>query len=304
MLHNSVAATRLAAIALVVASCAPAPAPSSAPIPSTAPSASGPPNGTLVIAGGGNLAGTGIVERFLHLAGGPDAPIVVIPTADGDSAYTSAWPGLQIFRDAGATNITVLHTYDPLEADSEEFVAPLRGAAAVWFPGGRQWRLAEAYLDTRTQRELDDLLARGGVVGGSSAGASIQASFLVRGAREGNHIVMSHDYDRGFGFVSNVAIDQHLLARNRERDLLQVLAMHPYLLGIGIDEGTAIVVQGDAFEVIGRSRVAIYDRSPLTASAGYFLLTPGEWYDMSDSNRAPGARAGAGALSGSRGGTR
>jgi cyanophycinase len=231
--------------------------------------ASGPTSGSLVIAGGGNLRGTGIVERFLELAGGPSAPIVVIPTADGDSSYTEEWAGLEILREAGANQITILHTYDPEVANTDAFVAPLRAAKGVWFSGGRQWRLADAYLDTRTQDELVRLLARGGVIGGSSAGASIQASFLVRGAKEGNHIVMSAEHPRGFGFLQNTAIDQHLLVRRRERDLLQVLAIHPELLGIGIDESTAIVVQGNAFEVIGRSRVAVYDGTAESARTGF-----------------------------------
>jgi cyanophycinase len=270
------AACVLAVAAIVSTACAPLQSPAS-----FAPSAAnGPRNGTLVIAGGGDLTGTGIVERFIETAGGPSAPIVVIPTAAGDPTFGPDWNGLAILRRAGATNVTILHTYDPAEADSEEFVALLRDAAGVWFPGGRQWRLADAYLGTRTQAELVRVLDRGGVIGGSSAGASIQASFLVRGAPEGNHIVMSDTHQRGFGFLQNAAIDQHLTARGRENDLLQILDVNPELLGIGIDEGTAIVVRGDSFEVIGRQRVAVYDGTPLVGSAGYYFLSAGERYDM------------------------
>jgi cyanophycinase len=233
-----------------------------------------------VIAGGGNLVGTGIVERFLELAGGPDAPIVVIPTADAGESYDLRWSGLRSLRAAGATNITILHTRDADVANSEQFTRPLREARGVWLPGGRQWRLADAYLDTRTHRELMRLLERGGVVGGSSAGASIQASYLVRGAPEGNHIVMAPGHERGFGLLRQAAIDQHLLVRGRERDLLQILQVHPELLGLGIDESTAIVVQGDSFEVIGRSQVAVYDGTYMSTSAGYHLLAPGARYDM------------------------
>jgi cyanophycinase len=265
-----------ALLALLLVSCAPFPAQTLSP----GSHFFGPAQGSLVIAGGGDLYDTGIVDRFLELAGGPDALIVVIPTADGNSEYTEEWPGLEVLRAAGATNIRVLHTYDRATADSPRFVQPIREAAGIWFPGGRQHRLADAYLDTRTQSEILALLGRGGVVGGSSAGASIQASYLVRGAPEGNHILMSPGNDRGFGLIRNTAIDQHLLVRNRQKDLLQLLEAQPGLLGIGIDEGTAIVVQRDTFEVIGRSRVAVYDRSERASEEGFYLLSPGERYDI------------------------
>lgn len=260
----------------LVAGCAPRPV-VEGPVPPA--EVRGPERGALVIAGGGRL-GPEIWGRFLELAGGPNAPIVVIPTAGGDSTYGPLWAGLDVLREAGARNLTVLHTYDPAVADTEEFVAPLRQARGVWFPGGRQWRLADAYLETRTHRELRALLERGGVVGGTSAGASILASYLVRGAPQGNHIVMSPGHERGFGLLSNTAIDQHLLARRRERDLLQVLGAHPHLLGIGLDEGTAIVVRGDRFEVIGASRVAVYDAAGDDGEADFYFLDPGAVFDL------------------------
>lgn len=239
----------------------------------------GPERGALVIAGGGRL-GPEVLGRFIELAGGPDAPIVVIPTAGGEEAYAGDWEGLETLRSAGAKNLVVLHTYDRREANSEAFVEPLRRARGVWFPGGRQWRLADSYLDTRTHRELTALLNRGGVIGGSSAGASIQASYLVRGAPEGNHVVMSPGHERGFGFLPNTAIDQHLLTRNRENDLLQVLEVHPQLLGIGIDEGTAIVVQGNRFEVVGASKVAVYPGHASDDGADYFFLSAGSRFNL------------------------
>ena len=119
------------------------------------------------------------------------------------------------------SNVTVLHTRDRAVADTEAFVAPLKTARGVWFGGGRQWRLVDAYMGTRTQREIEGVLARGGVVGGSSAGATIQGSYLVRGAREGNHIMMAKGYEEGFGYLRGVAIDQHLLVRGRQDDLVE-----------------------------------------------------------------------------------
>ena len=239
-----------------------------------------PERGSLVVVGGGRV-GPEIVNEFLRLAGGKDAPIVVIPTAGGDTAYTQACTCTRLLREAGATDVTVVHTYDPKQADTEPFVAPIRRATAVWFPGGRQWRLADAYLGTRTERELHALLARGGVVGGSSAGASIQASYLVRGAPEGNTIMMSPGHETGFGFLRDVAVDQHVLTRNRLDDLPEVLAKHPRLLGIGIDEGTAIVVQRDTFTVVGVSKVFVYGgRDQPDSGKVYRTLVTGDRYDL------------------------
>jgi cyanophycinase len=240
-----------------------------------------PETGTLIVAGGGRL-GPEIVNRFLELAGGKDAAIVVIPTAGDDPVYRQDCACARLFRDAGASDITVLHTKDRTVAESDSFVAAIRRARGVWFPGGRQWRLADSYLDTRTERELHSLLARGGVIGGTSAGASIQGSYLVRGAPEGNTIMMSTGHERGFAFLRDVAIDQHVLARNRLGDLPTVLARHPRLLGIGIDEGTAIIVRRDTAEVIGASRVFVYGgRDPPDSShVPWRSLRSGERYDL------------------------
>jgi len=239
-----------------------------------------PERGALVVVGGGRI-GPDVLNRFFELAGGKDAPIVVIPTAGEDSLYTQTCTCLNVLRNAGATNLTVLHTKDPKEADSDAFVAPLLKARGVWFPGGRQWRLADSYLRTRTERELRAVLERGGVIGGTSAGASIQASYLVRGAPEGNTIMMAPGHEEGFGYLKDVAVDQHVLARNRLDDLPPVLAKHPRLLGIGIDEGTAIVVRRDTAEVIGPSKVFIYgSRDGTDEGKSYLTLTSGARYDL------------------------
>ena len=170
----------------------------------------GPDKGTLVIVGG-NLQDPAIVKRFIDLAGGPEAPIVIIPSAgEADEDYHQYWSGLKQWRENGARHLTVLHTRDRKVADSEAFVKPIREARAVFFGGGRQWRLADSYLDTLTHKELAALLNRGGVIGGSSAGASILASFMVRGDTRSNDKMIG-DHIVGLGFLKNAAIDQHLL---------------------------------------------------------------------------------------------
>jgi len=244
-----------------------------------APVVEGPQKGTLIIAGGGKL-GPEIVGRFIALAGGPSANIVVIPTAGEEAIYGPDCDCLKMFRALGATRLTVLHTKDRQEADSDAFVSPLKAATAVWFVGGRQWRLVDSYLGTRTETEIKNLLARGGVVGGTSAGASIQASYMVRGARAGNEIMMAPGYEQGFGLMRGVAIDQHVTARHREGDLDAVVVKHPELLGIGLDQSTAIEVKRDGFGVIGVGHVFIHDGREQPNGGHYYLLNPGDRFDL------------------------
>ena len=239
----------------------------------------GPANGSLVIVGGA-MQDPAILERFIQLAGGPQAPIVIIPTAGGAEEYDEFYGGLRAFHSLGAFNLTVLHTNDPAEADTEAFVKPIAEANGVWFPGGRQWRLADSYLGTRTEGEFRKLLDRGGVIGGSSAGASIQGSYLARGDTRTNTIMMG-DHEVGFGFLKDTAIDQHVLQRNRHFDLIEIIEARPELLGIGIDENTAIVVQGDQFQVIGEAYVLIYDNQKMVGDEGrFYFLAPGDRFNL------------------------
>lgn len=242
----------------------------------------GPEKGSLVIVGGA-MQDPAIVQRFIELAGGAEAPIVIIPTAgEADDEYHQFWSGLKQWRDNGARHLTVLHTRDRAVANSDAFVKPIREARGVYFAGGRQWRLADAYLDTLTHKELAALLDRGGVIGGSSAGASILASFMVRGDTKSNEKMIG-DHTVGFGFLKNSAIDQHLLRRNRQFDMLEVIDKHPSLLGIGLDEDTAIVVSGDQFDVIGRSYVVIYSAKPVAGANGrFYFMGAGDRFNMKD----------------------
>ena len=218
---------------------------------------SGPSNGTLIIIGGGEISES-LNKKIMETSGGLQIPIVVIPTADGRDNYDENFGEAGLLRRMGATNVTVLHTNDRNVANSEEFVKPLLSAKLVWFSGGRQWKLVDAYKNTLTEKMLWKVLENGGTIGGSSAGATIQGSFLVRGDTKNNQIMMG-DHQDGFGFLTNVAIDQHVLARNRQFDMFEILRNHPGLLGIGIDEATAIIVKGDIFEVVGKSYVVVYD---------------------------------------------
>ena len=233
-----------------------------------------------------------LVPTFLRQGGGAtDCELVIFPTAMDDETLSNPEYGAlvaQPWLDAGlpAACISVLHTRDRDTADSEEFTAALETATAVWFDGGRQWRFVDAYSGTKTLEKVRGVLDRGGVVGGSSAGATVLGEFLTRGDTESNQLLIG-DHTEGFGLMKNVAIDQHLLRRNRMFDLLEVLTMQPELLGLGIDEGTAIIVRDERADVIGQSYVAVYNSAEFYAEAGdeaardpFFLLGHGQALDL------------------------
>lgn len=239
----------------------------------------GPERGALVIVGGA-MQSPEIYKRFIELAGGPDAHLVMVPTAGGAERYDSTFNGLEAWKAAGARNLTVLHTTDPRVADTDAFIQPLNTAAGVFFFGGRQWRLVDAYGGTKAEAAFRAVLDRGGVIGGSSAGATIQGSYLVRGDTAGNTLMMG-SHQRGFAYLKDVAVDQHLLRRNRHFDLIEVIEAHPRLLGLGIDENTALVVHGDEAEVIGASYVLVYDNRSTVGDGGkFYFLAPGDRFNL------------------------
>src|ERR1700704_6270257 len=207
-------------------------------ITSFASRASAANKGFVIAMGGGN--GTPeIYEKWKTLGGGTNARVVLIPTANNPGDGIS--PGVEGLKHVfGIQGVAVLDTKDRAKANSAQFVAPLKQATFVFIDGGRQWRLTDVYLNTKVVPELRNVLKRGGVIAGSSAGASVLASYLVRGDPKSAEIVMAEGHERGFGFLANSAIDQHISERGREHDLEPVIAAHPKLLGIGIDPDTII----------------------------------------------------------------
>lgn len=214
-----------------------------------------------------------IVQRFIKLAGGPGELIAIIPTAMADPVPRN--PGEErMLRSQGASNLVVLHGRTLADLEAGRFNAVLTKARGVWFCGGRQWRLVDAYADTKVERLFHGVLARGGVIGGSSAGASIQSSYMVRGNPLGNRDAMAEGYEEGFGFLPGAAVDQHFSQRDRLRDMEGLVASFPQLLGIGLDEATAIVVTGSIAEVLGKHKAHFYareKRSRLGAGSYYHL---------------------------------
>lgn len=199
----------------------------------------------LVIAGGGGLPDS-VYEKFLELAGATPR-LIVIPTASSrepdEEGLTRLW------NERGFKSVEILHTRDQARANDEGFSKPLNEATAVWFGGGSQSKIAEAYCGTLVEKRLFALLDRGGVIGGSSAGAAIQSKVMIASGRTEPTLKV------GLGFLPECILDQHFLARDRIRRSMAAVKQQPSKLGIGIDEGTAIVVVNDNVQVLGRSYV-------------------------------------------------
>ncbi len=264
-----------------------------------APAPSAPPRvnkGSLLIVGGGRMT-EAIQQKFLELAGGLEAKIVVVPTAGDQPEKADAETSW--LTKAGAKSVSVVHARSREEAESESLVEKLRQADGVWFGGGRQWRFVDAYEGTACYEAFHDVLRRGGVIGGSSAGATIQGEYLVRGSPLGNTIMMAEGYERGFNFLPGTAIDQHFTQRRRAPDMLQLKKTFPRLLGLGIDEATAVVVRGQELEVVGDNKVSVYPPRPAASLANDAsdtdlpetfapdVLAPGETYDLVRFARRP-----------------
>ncbi|MFQ5734199.1 MAG: cyanophycinase [Planctomycetaceae bacterium] len=250
------------------------------PFPSKRAAVPSVPRGSLVIVGGGGMTRR-IARRFVELAGGRDAPIVYLPTAVPDRvARRARVPAF--LRSVGATNVTVLPQSRLKDVESPAFLAVLKKARGVWFGGGRQWRFIDAYAGTKAYPLLHDVLKRGGVIGGSSAGASIQGGYLARANPLGNRDIMADGYERGLNFLPGVAIDQHFAQRRRFADMTQLMKTYPQLLGIGLDEATAIIVQKHIAVVMGRGRVHFYDRRKPVVSGkkDHESLDAGDRYDL------------------------
>lgn len=220
--------------------------------------------GKLVIIGG--VQTSEIVKKYVELAGGCDAKIIVIPNAGSEPV---TWSKVQVdeFKELGASADYLLFTRET--ADDELNLKKMDWANAVFFLGGDQSDLARDMLGTKLLDKVFDIYNNGGVVGGSSAGAAIMSEVMITG----NELVNKDssvsfvtiekgnvETKTGFGFLKNAIVDQHFLKRKRHNRTIASLIEHPNLFGIAIDESTGIIVYPDEiFEVIGSNQVLVYD---------------------------------------------
>lgn len=264
--HRFHAIVFFAAVASAAAAFADEPAPAETPAVSA---------GKLVICGGGRLPEK-LRQRFIELAGGDRAQVVVVTTASVYADTDKMEAKLAFWREQKLGSLTVLHTRSRQTADDPQFSKPLAAATGVWFMGGNQSWLTETYLGTATEREIRSVLARGGVVGGTSAGAAIMSPVMIRRDRP------ELETGPGFGFLPGTVVDQHFLKRNRQGRLLKVLDSHRELVGFGIDEGTALVVEGNHLSVVGDSQVVVCTPASTERPAAVQSLAAGQEADLGE----------------------
>jgi len=220
--------------------------------------------GYLVVVGG--VQTKEIQEKFVELAGGKDARIIIIPNA-GSEPKRSSESQQRDYISLGAQADYLL--FNKETADYEENLKKMEWANAVFFLGGDQSDLTRDMIGTRLLNKVFDIYNKNGVVGGSSAGAAVMSEIMLTGNELINKDSSSSfisiqkgniETAKGFGFIKNAIIDQHFLKRKRHNRLITLMCEHPNLLGIAIDESTAIIVKpDDTFEVIGRNQVLVYD---------------------------------------------
>ncbi|HUQ69991.1 MAG TPA: cyanophycinase [Planctomycetaceae bacterium] len=241
--------------------------------------------GALVIGGGGELPPV-IIDRFLELGGGPDAKLVVISTASMCAEWPEAdQPHQRLWASRPLASKVILHTRDPKIADTEDFCRTLETATAVWFVGGDQNQVTRTYCGTHTESCLHGVLRRGGVIGGTSAGAAIMSRVMITGGRTDPNL------GDGLGFLPGTIIDQHFLKRNRQPRLMAALQQRPGHVGIGIDESTAVVVRRNSLEVIGNSEAALCLAESHNRPAMVQPIKSGETLDLETWRLAATARA-------------
>lgn len=255
-----------------------------------------PAKGHLVLIGGGDKPPE-VMRKFVELAGGKDAPIVAIPTASSEPDAAEYYETL--FREElGCTDAVSLRIRSKADAHRPDYVALARKARGVFFGGGDQIRITNALLGTPVGDAIAAAFAGGAAVGGTSAGTACQSEKMLTG--EGNFTQVrtrSVELWQGLGFLpSDVVVDQHFLRRQRQNRLLSVVLENPGLLGIGVDEETALWVRPDGtFQVLGRSGVMVFDARGAAVSRqaqesgqdllgvrglNLHLLLPGATYDL------------------------
>ncbi len=207
-----------------------------------------PPARKLFLHGGGSFSSS-MDEAFLSLTGGKSSKLIVIPTAKSDESLEDLKRFETTWQKAGFEHVVVLHSRNGTFDEAE--LATLKDANAIWFTGGSQSRLAEAYLGTALEKKILELAKRGVPIGGSSAGTAIQSRLMIaRGSEEPELAV-------GFDLLPNSILDQHFLERSRLNRLISAIRQHPEKTGVGIDEGTCLIVDGERGRVVGRSFVIL-----------------------------------------------
>jgi cyanophycinase len=250
--------------------------------------------GTFVLSGTGSYDDSLSLKAFVNLLpNGDNSKIIFIPTASSGIKLPNGYIFIppkgdttKIYLESFEKELTklfgvkvsLLHTTNRDVANSDSFINPIRNADGIWIGSGNAGRLADAYLGTKTQKEIKRLIEKGGVVGGNSAGAIIVGSYIVRGWTD-KPMLMAKGHDKGFSFIDKIAINPHVITAKREYELISVIHQYPKLLGIGIDDYAALIVKDNVFTVIGKGKVAIYDNKKY-GDKWYYWLNAGDRFDL------------------------
>jgi len=221
--------------------------------------------GHLMIIGGGKRTAE-IMQTTVDIAGGSASRFVIIPQASGAPLETALYQQKDILQyGAGAVSYLML---DSSNVDDQVNLEQVSNATAIFFSGGDQSRLTRLLLGTELLKEINALYKRGGLISGTSAGAAIQSELMITGEellnkntdRPYNTIAPNNiETVQGFAWLTEAVVDQHHIKRRRNNRLISVVLEHPELLGIGIDESTAILVNPDrTFRVLGDATVIVY----------------------------------------------
>lgn len=224
--------------------------------------------GQLVIIGGAEdkEGDCKILREFVRRAGGVNARIVVMTVAT-ELPREVGENYIKVFERLGAEDVRIVDTVNREDGSSSTYLEAIEKATGVFFTGGNQARITSILKDTEIDAAIHKRYSEGIVVGGTSAGAAMMPDvMIVDGDSETNPRVEVVEMGPGMGFLPGVVIDQHFLQRGRLGRLISALAQQPAVLGFGIDENTAIVVNDNQFEVIGEGAVTVVDESAITHS--------------------------------------
>lgn len=207
-----------------------------------------------------------ILKHFVGEAGGPESRIKVI-TAATSSGEETGRVYEDVFHRLGCTSVEMINIWERDQANSESILKKIKGATGIFFTGGDQLRLTGMLGGTPLGRALEDLYEQKVIIAGTSAGASAMSDTMIIGGRADTPGEDSTKMAPGLGLLKGVIIDQHFAQRGRIGRLLTAVAMNPYVLGLGIDEDTAVHVKGNGkFEVLGRGTVLVVDASQASVS--------------------------------------
>ena len=268
-------------------------------------SAAEPSGGHLVIIGGGSRPAN-VTQRFIQLAGGAAAAHLIVISLASEDVDATAQHAVEEFKGLGVSHVEALPTAP------EEAVGALRQATGVYLSGGDQQRLADEMARIKALGALREVWRRGGGIAGTSAGAAVMSARMITGEERGlatederfrsiqaGRIAITN----GFGFLTNAIIDQHFIARKRSNRLFSAVLEQPQLLGIGIDESTAVIVGPDQrCEVLGDRTVMLIDGRHSTSlhtnadgrlaatDLRVHLLVSGDSFDLNNGRPIPKRR--------------